>query len=613
MLELLAIKGPGGGQAEERLRPPDLSVHFTRTLPDDAAGHTADLSKGEPIGPDSLYLLVVLDGPRWIVLDSLSGDDRDKLVSWLVGAKGKLSLDGTVLVIGESRQEVTFDADTIDPLAVLAGADSREQDAAFFDFLNGGETVLDAEDADHSGWKKGQTKPGAWYDHYKIEGGVVVGHRSGFDGRDEEIPNLDLDGLESLIMRCLDVGGVRAALGDDKGTFIAAFRGRFADGHPQGEQGLVALCNEIWSYLTTGAGQDGRVDIGRLQAVVRALSPDTATTATTNTTFEGKTFVLPGMNTELPRGDEKFGRATMMELMHLIGGISRTLIEPHVVQLNDGFDERDQFVSDRSPSMVGKWAMVEEVVDQDHGWTSDNGVDSRTVGKFDHAGAKVGGTNREDLAEALRRAWQRLFPNDGPSDRQAFADLFDLQEADIFDRGGLAPDKLMRLLGDGPGGDYGGTGESTLKAMLMVLTHPEDLDPNDPLRQRIEKGPSGTDPVRLNGVADEPEQGLEYLDLVQALARTLHVDARIIAVPTRKVDFSQTDPVGDLVLVDLEDIVINGDGTVTMTWTQGGREQTGRVPMDQEPSGNPRKPFDDASLKLHPDQKLVAQDGAPTR
>jgi hypothetical protein len=567
--------------------PPQIYLRYTTTAP--TAGVVADLRSGDPIGPDAEWVLLDAGLPLWLDLGSLSATDRASVVTWLDAAGGSVRLDGRTLVIGDASADVTFSADTEDPQTVLDAANGRrDQDAAVWWFLNAGSSALEANDADPTGWQSGQTKPGAWYNGYTVTDGQVDAHRSDFDTRKGEPPALDLDGLKALIMRTMDVGGVRDALGDDHDTFVEALRQRFGAGHPVGEQGFVSLCDELWSYLQTGAGPDGEVDIGRLQAVVRALSPDTEATAETNTPFTGEAFTLDGSDVSLNRGDGVFGRATMMSLMHLFGSFVRTVHEPNVVGLVPAavFDDSDVFVRDRSGSMVGtpnspgKWPLVRDAVDQSQGWGPGQGIETRTVATFDQNDTKVGAITLTDMQDALDRAYAILYPDDTRDDRRAFAELFDLDRGDIFTRDGLDTSALTRLLGDGAGVGFGAVGESPLKAMLLVLTHPEALPVGSPLRTRLElgSGDPSSDPVRLNGVADEPEQSPEYLRLVTALAEALGVDARIVFVPTRGADYA-VDPVGNLLFVDLEDIVVNDDNTATVTYTQGGSERTDTVPI----------------------------------
>ncbi|MFT4627182.1 MAG: hypothetical protein ACI8PZ_005863 [Myxococcota bacterium] len=605
-----AVIPPGG--------PPTLFLKFMTTAP--TQGAIVDLDSGGVLAPDTQWVQVSAGATLWLDVGSLSDKDRDQVMDWLVAARGTLTLDGRTLVLGEPIEALGFGADTEDPQAVLDAANQRvNEDMDVWAFLNGGSSALTPDEADRDGWTPKQDKPGAWYNGYQIVDGEVVPHQSDFDpmkGKEGgEAPDLDLDGLKALIMRSMDVGGVRDALGDNHDVFVQALRERFGAENPLGESGFAGLCDELWTYLQTGAGIDGNVDIGRLQAIVRALSPDTKATADTNTPFEGEEFTPAGSEVALKRGDGVFGRATMMSLMHLFGEFSRTVRLPPKVGLvpDAAFNDSDHIVRDRSGSMMGnistpggKWPKVESAVDQSQGWTPGvDGIDTRTVGSFDHNDVTVGTTSVTDMEDALKRAYTKLYPKDERKDQKAFAGLFALKRGDIFDSAGLNAASLMRQLGDGTRAGFGAAGESPLKAMLLVLMNPGLLPVGNPLRTRLELGKNdpNTDPVRLNGIADEPEQSLEYLQLVKALADALGVDARLIFVPTRKADYD-VDPVGNLLFVDLDDIVINADATATVTYTQGGSERTEPIGIEHGGvEGDPGR-FKGASLELSALQRI---------
>jgi hypothetical protein len=631
--------------------PPSLFVAFTRTEPADAAGHTVDLAGVSQIDNNTLYVKIDAGGTMWLHIGLLDSTDKAQLVEWLQAAEGNVSLSSKGrLVLGVPSEHLHLSADTEEPQKVLDDAIARSSegglveeqarlnkqldsgaindeefdrassaarlDAAIFEFVNGGETVLEKEGANHDGWKDDQEKPGSWYNGYYIDAkGQVQAHKSPtYDQRDASAPSLDLDGLKALIMRCMNVGGIKEALGDDRATFVAAINARFAEGHPLGSKGLESLSLEMWSYLQTGAGIDKKVDIGKLQACMHAISPDTKATSDSNNEFTGKSFTPAGSKGELKRGDGLFGRATMLSLMHLVGEFSRTIEPLPDIGLVPGglFDDNDVFIHDRSGSMMGtsqKWPNVRNAVDKSQGWGPGNGLNSRSAGDFSITNVRMDGKRMTDMRESLVLAYEELYPDNRRTDRTAFAALFGITDhKDIFDGRKLNARSLMLTIGDGSGGNFGARGESSLKAMLMVLTHPDDLGPNmGSLRDRIKGGEddykkTNMKPVRLNAVADEPEQSLEYLDLVRALANHLHVDARIIAVPTDENTDYQANPVGNLIFIDLDSIDIHPDNkAATWKYVQGGVEKEAKgVTIDKPGPGG--RPFKGASLKLNEKQ-----------
>lgn len=599
-----------------------IDVQYARTRPADATvDNCADLTAGDLVTANTRYVHVHVDagGDLWLDIGALSSGDRALLTTWMNDLEGEVHLDPTSgrLVLGEPHKSLHFSADTDGAQDVLDEANAHDaaswDDAAIWAFLNGGEEVLEAEDADGESFKTDQTKPGAWYNGYQQSAdGSVSAHKSAFDTRESSAPALDEDGLKKLIMRCLDVGKVKASLGGDYEKFCQGLQARFGEGHELGAGGIDWLAEELWSYLHTGAGTDGEVDIGRLQAIVRAVSPDTKETAETNTPFDGSTFAVGDTTQELHRGDGMFGRATMLSLMHLLGEVTETLTDPPDLGLVPGnaFDERDRFVHDRSGSMMGSavragpWPDVKQAVDHSQGWNATNGMNSRTLGTFDINDAHINGTKTVDIGKALEDAYKLLHPDNTRGDQKAFAALFGLKRSDIFDRSGkLNTPTLRRYIGDGSGVGYGAKGESGLKIILLVLTNPSLLPPGDPLRILLENGSGtpGVEPVRLNVVMDEEEQSLEYLMLVQALAKELGVDVRLIAVPTGKVAGNLLD---QLVFIDVNDISIDASGNATIHFVQGGVPQTKTVPVDGIGGGSHPQRFKGASIRLNDLQKV---------
>lgn len=573
-----------GGPA--RRGEPDTWVQSSTTAPPEGTV-VADLDAGELPTNATQWVKLTTDTTRWIDLGSLSPEDREQVLRRLGTTGGYAEAAGDNLEIGTTDVERSLDGGTHSARDVLTKANEEGlgQDTPHWDYLNGGSTALTRDECteeERATWKAGQKKPGAWYNGYEIVDGEVQVRGSRFDQRDA--PDVDLEALQGVISRTLDTNGIKAAFGDDEGAFVAAMREKMGEDHPLGEAGSAAVLAELWSYLQTGADADGKTDIGRLQALTKAVSGDTEATADSNTPFEGETFeVAPGV--ELQMGDGVFGRASMLSLMHLFGQAEESEIPPMELGFVDAqlFGEGDRFVNDSSGSISGNWHDVREAVDESQGWKDgEDGVRERTVGSFTGTKSLIGAPDEMkqsiQVAESLTRAFDSLYDESTKDTREAFAELFDLDAKDIFDDSGkLDAMSLMTQIGDGSRRPMGSSGESALKSMLHVLTHPEQLEENDPIRQTVlGEDPTFTGPARLNGVIDEPEQAPEYLELVKALAEHYGVEARMIGVPTGRLS---SQPVDDLRFVDLQDVEWNRkNDAVSYPYTQAG--QPGNADVD---------------------------------
>lgn len=602
--------------------PPRLCVQLSRTPP--ASGSVCDLTAGGPVDDKADWIKLDAGGPVWLNLGALSADHRAALVPALEAAGGTFSFDGSGrLVLGAVQTEVFLGANAGGAQQVLDDANARTQDEDIFDFLNGGESVLQKGQADPTGWAAGQEKPGAWYNGYEVVNGEVVAHKSDFDTSDRQAPALDLQGMKDLIKRCLDISGLRAVVGDSEEVFEQALTERFGGESTLSPSAFGAVVDELWSYFTTGAGRDGEVDIGRLQALVRALAPELKTTADTNTPFSGESFAVGDQ--ELARGDGKFGRATMLSLLHLFGEFETEVSKPPSVgTMRSGvFGEHDQFLFDRSPSMftatgsagLTKWQAIQGAVDNALGSGPGNSVRTRTQGTFKEREANVGGQDVK-IDDSLMRACDILCPNHSKEEHQAFAEYFGLDRKDIFDKGKLDARLLMALIGDGSPGStgrvvdpFGAKGESPIKAMLYALTHPAAL--KGQLQQRVAQGKNdpNKDPVRLNGVMDESFQGLEYLELVRALGDHLNVDLRFVVAP-HHVNEYQANPVDKLVFIDAADIQLSETSQeATVTYEQGGVQRTETIqlefPRGRDPGAASDQRYKGAALNVGGYQEQV--------
>ena len=622
---LLWADGAAAGLVGEGTEPTEdpvtsLSLVFHVTRPADATDETV-AQAGAPLTEAVRYLEVDTGRRLWLDLSSLDAAERTALGAHLARAGGAVHLDRKTgqIVVGEGWRERSLEADTRSARAVLDDANARGPAwgaSEAWGWLNGGSSALEASEADRADFGPGQTKPGAWYNHYFQDAdGTVHAHTSRHDRSGTEAPVLDEAGLRQLVMDCLDANGVRAALGSDPALFRAGLQARFADGHPLGASGLDWLIDELWSHLQTGAGTDGALDIGRLQAIARALGADTAESAETNTVFGAEGFAVGETGASLARGDGDFGRATLLSLLHLVGSIHEAVVDPLSIRLVPvgAFHEEDRFLVDGSGSMVGahgrpgKWGPVSHAVSETQGWSLEE-LEERQVGSLHERKLMLGGEKALDLGEALKRAYRLLHPEDTNKDREAFAALFGLRTRDAFSEAGLEVARLRAEIGDDASTrsrkGYGAPGESGLKGFLMVLTHPELLPEGDPLRVQLEGGSRapGEQDARLNAVVDEPEQSLEYLAVVQALAAQLGVDVRFVATPT---SVRLGSSAAQLQLINIEDIAIDDRGRATVHFTQAGIAHTREVEVDGHARGRVHGPFEDAQLPLHNKQSIV--------
>ncbi len=583
---------------------PNLCFSFLTKAPDGAT--IADLDAGGAIEADTEYVKLTAGSTLYLNVGVMGGAELAQFEQWVAEAGGHFALnDQGRLVLGAPTAALHLDANTEGAQPVLQGANDRANnpqnadqvfDGAVWTYLNGGETVLEKEDAIPQDWREDQIKPGAWYNGYEIKDDAVVPVAHPFDTSGVAAPEMGVDGLKGVIMRSMDVAGVANALGNNYAAFAQALTERFGAENPLKGTAFTALCDELWSYLKTGAGTDGRVDIGRLQAVVRAISPDTRATADTNTEFDGESFEIGEDGQQLNRGDGVFGRATMMSLMHLFGSFTQTASQPPTVGLVQGdlFSERDLFLIDASGTMDSdnKWQNVQGSVNESMGWTPGTDIGSRTVGTFEEYDVSIDGEPDTDMAECLAKAYATLYPANSADDRASFAALFRLEPGAIFTRGRLDGAELMKQIGDvgGRNDDYGAGGESGLKAALALLTSAGAGALANPSAQPGER-------TRINAVMDEGEQAPEYLELVKALANQLSVDVRLICVPTDSAEYDD-ETLRKFVFVDLDDIEIGTDREVTMTYTLNGQEHTQTVRLT-----NPRRDEADAPDRFR-DRKI---------
>lgn len=530
-------------------------------------------------------------------------------------------LDGDTLLVDAAPLGPA--ANTLDAQAVLDASNTRANrpdDAlggtmdAIWATMNGGEGALNAADASQQTGP--QAKPGAWYNAIRVEDGVPVVQRSPHDPRTTPLPALDLQGYRAMIVRDFDYSGAITAFEAAGGE--AAFVAAVLERDPANAATLGPIARQIWAYATTGADLGGATDIAQLQGFLYALDPQIQLSFDSNTPL-GEWFDAGTPEAPLPvrAGDGAHGRATILTMRHII---ARLELPPQAkVPLQSpapSFSDRDRFAHDSSPSMVyQKLPAVLDGVDQQLGRgaydptgqraSMTTRIDARFGGNDEHtmqlenAGPDPNldktrpSATRSTLADfsvLLEKAFVTLFPAQDAAGAEAFAGYFGLESVvkDLFDRersGGavtytLKATALRERLGDVEPGrvQEDAAGESSIKAILMTLLyHPEYAE-----AALAKLAP--VDRPRLNVVADESEQSLEYLALAQALAEHLGVEVRILAVPTPDRGF---DARTDMAIVDLQSMRLTAGlgadptqvGTLTFQATINGRPQVRTVPV----------------------------------
>ena len=287
----------------------------------------------------------------------------------------------------------------------------------------------------------------------------------------------------------------------------------------------------------------------------------------------------------------------MLSLLHLFGSFEQRVTQPPSVGTVGGgtIGPDDWFMADVSPSMgwtvaggtAGKGDMVKSAVDSALGMTAPGtGMQSRTAGGFNNTRTKVG-PRYPDWEVSLQAAYDLLCPVKDRAEQDAFAALFGLTRGDIFDRSGnLLTRELMVALGDGfnetgvdVGTTQGGYGESPTKALITALVNPALL--RGGFQQHVNNATAGvdTETFKLNAVADEVFQSMEYLPLLLAISARLNVEPRYIVAPYDEAEYA-TNPLSKLVFIDASDIVFSSSAQeATVTYEQNGVTTTTTVPL----------------------------------
>jgi hypothetical protein len=107
-----------------------------------------------------------------------------------------------------------------------------------------------------------------------------------------------------------------------EGLFIEAVGQKFAGGHPSlSPEQLKTVAQHVWSYASTGADTDGKVDIAKLQGMMRVLDPEIQRSGNNNGTGELFSLNGPGGKVSIRKGDEFHGRSTILQTRHLMADL----------------------------------------------------------------------------------------------------------------------------------------------------------------------------------------------------------------------------------------------------------------------------------------------------
>lgn len=270
---------------------------------------------------------------------------------------------------------------------------------------------------------------------------------------------------------------------------------------------------------------------------------------------------------------------------------------------------------------------------------SDQGARTKVNGDYvgDHenltyAGPKTIKGTVEDFGVVLEDAYDKLFQVQDEADALEFARLLGVADPDLktlyvrTKEGGkstyaLNGGAMLAAIGDvkDPGGHSASKredakGESSIKMIIATLLYHQDYSEEALANLDANKRP------RLNVLADEEEQSLEYLELAKLLADKVGVDVRIMATPSANHGVNtQT----DMAVIDLQtmELVQNPDdpGAVQLKYDAvvNGAVRTMKVPVTDvlgeqlrattDANGKPLmapNQYEDASAPLIPGQTI---------
>jgi hypothetical protein len=575
VLQRQEIEHGSGKSPEARARssesaPQNTPFLRTKNKPLDAARYIVDLTKvagveSELTKTTAKWLLVEVKGERWyievgeqrmaaILQDLKAHIVKDGTAQPTFEPTTFFNLDNNTLTFGTAGTETSLAVGVKEAGNVLEESNARTEDAAW-SFLNAGQSALHKEDVKEPGERAGpQEKPGAWYNYYFIENGVVKAHLSPNDPRSKaagrkgyQPPTMSLAAYREMLKQDFNFGGVvsqcnaaGAGAGGGEKAFVDAILAR-GNTNVGNSADLAALAREIWSYATTGADTSGKTDIAEMQGLLFALDARIQESSGTNTPMSSGTFTLRGTGVKLNLGDGRHGRATVLTTRHLLADIkvtarnSRGLETEPRKQGGVSWTPHESFLLDTTVSFgyPQRKRVLEEVARLLNLPPYEVKTEA-TFGEFNqtvkNTRSRRGRVDRQvkDWRAVLKDAYEYLYgKNPTMKDAVEYAGLFDLKFNEAFDSAGsgahpsLDAEKLMIALGE-PDVIYGAPGESGLKAVISTLLY----------NVRYEDRALGAkQPEQIDVLMDEGEQGLEYLELAKALARKKkHVQVRLLPV-----------------------------------------------------------------------------------
>ncbi len=205
---------------------------------------------------------------------------------------------------------------------VIQKSNSNEGDK-WWKWANGGEKSVSAEGAAKKVGE--QKKPGEWYNYISVppkgEPQVYTSSSSGVQPPQKTVTKPE---VENLIKENLNFNGAVTKINDiskSQGKEPSQLFFETLKANPKVDESfknnpelLKNISQEIFSYANTGHATDGSIDIAKLQGMLKMVHEQIDATASSNTKFD--------MSSTIPSGDGRLGRATMLEMRHLVANIN---------------------------------------------------------------------------------------------------------------------------------------------------------------------------------------------------------------------------------------------------------------------------------------------------